>query len=195
VPVRNGLLRAVVADYLSYVATSADAELAFFQSLPSLEDAIRTAALAQRPDGKRLSHQRRIPRAALEESARRLLARRRQIARARSFDKLHSLIELTVGSIPSIGRLTIYDTALRIGAKIGLWPQRVYLHAGTRVGASRLGLNAADGTLSPSSLPAPFQDLEPRQIEDVLCIYKDDFLRTKVRRQRDPCGPRRRSPC
>jgi hypothetical protein len=41
----------------------------------------------------------------------------------------------------------MYDTALRIGAKLKLFPTKVYLHAGTRLGARALGLDDSAATL------------------------------------------------
>jgi hypothetical protein len=69
--------------------------------------------------------------------------------------------------------LTIYDTALRIGASLGLEPQSVYLHAGTRFGARRLGLDWRAETIPVSALPPPLRKLKPREIEDLLCIFAD----------------------
>ena len=53
--------------------------------------------------------------------------------------------------------LYCYDTALRIGAKLGLKPDKVYLHRGTRVDARRLGLPTEGATLEMSALPEGLQ--------------------------------------
>ena len=42
-----------------------------------------------------------------------------------------------------MGELVVYDTALRIGARFGLEPEKVYVHRGTREGVRKLGLDAA----------------------------------------------------
>jgi hypothetical protein len=60
--------------------------------------------------------------------------------------------------------------ALRIGARFGLEPKRVYVHAGTRDGA--LGLDADRRTIEMAELPAPIRRLTAREAEDLLCIYK-----------------------
>jgi hypothetical protein len=74
--------------------------------------------------------------------------------------------------VPGIGELYIYDTSLRIGAKLNLYPKKVYLHAGTRRGARALGLKA-DTSLNVPDLPSEFRCLLPYEIEDVLCIFKE----------------------
>ena len=135
--------------------------------------------MAQRPDGKRFNHQRRIPRSALEESRRRLLRARPRLAKAISFDALLKIVEGEIGPIHKIGKLTVYDTALRIAAWRRLEPEVVYLHAGTMVGAQALGLAYRKGTVALEDLPAPLRRLSPREIEDVLCIYKDVLQRRR----------------
>jgi hypothetical protein len=69
---------------------------------------------------------------------------KRQLKRAetKTFDDFFTLLEQLLAPIKGLGELYVYDTALRIGAKIGLLPRRVYLHAGTRVGARHLALMA-----------------------------------------------------
>jgi hypothetical protein len=74
--------------------------------------------------------------------------------------------------IPGIGELTVYDTALRIGAHFGLEPERVYVHAGTREGARALGFENRRTTIDMNELPEPLQRLSAREAEDMLCIYK-----------------------
>ena len=58
-------------------------------------------------------------------------------------------------------------------------PERVYLHRGTRKGARALGLDWRADSLDPRVLPKELADLEPREIEDFLCIYKD-CLRPRI---------------
>lgn len=146
----------------------------------TLEDAVSLAARAKKPSGKRSSHQRRIPSAVLAKSEKALLDVLPAIAAASSFEKLHTIVSDQVGNIKGIGELTIYDTSLRIAAKLGLEPKRVFLHAGTRTGARRLGLDVSRGFLVVSDAPKEFRPLSPAEIEDVLCIYKDDFTRVRM---------------
>ena len=87
----------------------------------------------------------------------------------------------------------MYDTALRIGAKLGVAPVRVYLHTGTREGAKRLGIETKGvSALWPSELPEALRELEPYEVEDVLCIYKDKFLADVLDLRDEPaCLPER----
>jgi hypothetical protein len=140
-------LDAIVRAYIGRIRPRAQAELDWFAHQPSLDSAIEKAALAVNSRGKRYSHQRRLKKTALKEALRNLLDKSGALKLARDFDELFNLIGAAVKPIPGIGELYVYDTALRIGAKLKLFPIKVYLHAGTRVGARALGLNDSTATL------------------------------------------------
>lgn len=142
---------------------------------------IRKAALRELPSGKRHPHQRRIPRALLEQVEARLQGIGRKLARAASFDELHRAVEDEEGSLKSIGALTVYDIAQRIGTHFRKAPERVYLHAGTRTGARTFGISG--DSFDPKVLPGAFSRLAPSEIEDCLCICKDE-LRGDARHRR-----------
>src|SRR6266498_1169290 len=108
-------------------------------------------------------------------SRRRLLESMQALRQAGSFDELFELIAATIGQIRRIGPLAVYDTALRIGARFGLQPAKVYLHAGTRMGAKGLGLDSTADAIEMGELPAELRTLTAREVEDALCIYKDEF--------------------
>jgi hypothetical protein len=170
----NGL-DSIVADYVENGRGRARDEMDFFATLPTLAIAVRTAALAKDRRGKRFGHQRRFKSAVLEACADSLAAALPRLEAASTFEDLHDVVEKEIGGIYGVGRLMLYDTALRIGAHRGLEPARVFLHAGTRVGARRLGLDSRAKSLAVSDLPAALHALAPREIEDVLCIYKRSF--------------------
>jgi len=138
-----------------------------------LSDAIRLAALAVSSKGKRYSHQRRLSKTALEQAQDILLENEELMRQSQDFDDLFLLFERLLSSVKELGELYIYDTALRIGAKIGVFPERVYLHTGTRIGAKALGFDGRMKTLEVSQLPEWLQQLQPHEIEDVLCIFKE----------------------
>jgi hypothetical protein len=161
-PTLTKIVRAYVRGYRQL----AQSEIDFYAVLPSLGEAVRRAARAERPDGKRHGHQTRIRRSAIREAERRLA--RLDLRKLQDFHELHSLIAEAIGHVSGIGELMVYDTSVRIGAKLGLEPEAVYLHAGTRVGAKAIGLGASVAYLNVSDLPAPFRVLRPREIEDVL---------------------------
>ena len=167
-------LAAILKDYVRRHRHKTIRELRYFRNRPSLEAAITDAGLAQWFDGdryKRYSHQRRIPRAALETATKRL--HRAALGDARSFDDLITRVANAVRPIRGLGELYIYDTALRLGGHLRLVPREVYLHAGTRRGAQALGLDPRSDSLLPNQLPPVLRRLRPHKIEDLLCIYKD----------------------
>ena len=168
-------LKAIVRAYVHRIRPRAQAELDWFSRQPSLTAAIEKAALAVNSGGKRYSHQRRLKKVALVKALRNLLNESEAMGHARDFDALFKIIRTAVKPTPGIGELYVYDTSLRIGAKLNLFPTRVYLHAGTRLGARALGLNVRDPTLTASALPREFHLLEPHELEDVLCIFKKEL--------------------
>lgn len=165
-------------------------EIDWFRQQSSLKSAIENAALAINSESKRYSHQRRLKKEALKRARQALLMNSKAIAKSKSFDDLFSLLEAILGPISGIGELYVYDTCLRIGAKLNRLPTKVYLHAGTRVGAAALGFDGKAKTIDVSALPSEFQQLEPYEIEDVLCIFKADlkpvgakYIKDKVTRR------------
>jgi hypothetical protein len=111
----------------------------------------------------------------LEEARDNLLKNENVIEKCQDFDELHDLLERLLAPITGIGELYVYDTALRIGAKLDMLPTKVYLHAGTRIGAQALGFHSKTKVLEVSQLPKWLHQLEPFEIEDVLCIFKDEI--------------------
>lgn len=178
---RGNLLRNyrdVVQDYIDCCLACANDELAHFQKLSSLEQTISKATRAEGENGK-LAHQRRIPPRVLGKAASALQEIREEIRKCGTFEQLQGLIERRIGGIKGIGKLMIYDTALRIGAKQRHYPQYVHLHAGTRGGAKALGLDSSKEYLHVREVPKEFRRLKPHQIEDCLCIYKDELMKIR----------------
>jgi hypothetical protein len=176
-PKRLGTVQEIVADYIRRVRPGAKLELSFYASRATMAEAIRVGANALTVDGKRHDHQRRIPGKSLAELARRLLESEPEVKASTTFADLHDLVKHLAEGVHAIGDLTIYDTALRIGAKLGLPPQEVYLHAGTRKGAAAFRIDTSAETIAPTDLPREFRKLEPFEIEDILCMYKADLHR------------------
>jgi hypothetical protein len=167
----NEILRRYDAEHRS----NAVKEQLWFSLQDNLDAAIRTAALAIGPSGKRFSHQRRLPRAVLTRGLRALFGVKRQIRAALTFHDLFILVQSALIPLKGIGELTVYDTAVRLGAFLALEPDRIYLHAGTRVGARQLGFDGTRGWIFTSELPTPLDALPPSAAEDVLCIFKTQF--------------------
>lgn len=165
--------RVILRTYATQIRPRLEKELDWFRRQPALREAIRLAALAVNSRGKRYAHQRRLRREVLERARDVLLRNEKAIAGCVDFDELYALLDRVLCPIKGLGELYVYDTALRIGARLGHLPQRVYLHAGTRLGARALGLDISAGTLETSQLPAWLHVLPAHEVEDVLCIFKD----------------------
>jgi hypothetical protein len=169
----------IAQHYVAHYREREGRELRWFEIQPSLRDAIEVAGLATSPSGKRLAHQRRIPGEVLRQWADTLHERATHLQNAGSFDGLFKEIEKVGRQLHGIGELTIYDTALRIGAFLKLAPDRVYLHAGTRQGARALGIGAGTTHIARSALPAGLRRLPAAEIEDCLCLYAQDIARIR----------------
>lgn len=102
------------------------------------------------------------------------------VEQCETFDELIKTVDDAIRHIDGIGDLFIYDAAVSIGAKLGLEPEKIYLHAGTRRGAGALGLGRGKSVLDVGELPRAFRALRPREIEDCLCIYKDQLREIKL---------------
>lgn len=168
-------LRAIVADYIRRYREPAAREMQFYTRQRSLADAVDRAARCVLPSGKRHSHQYRIPGEALEAARARLLGA--DLRSCQSFGDLHSRVDSLIRDIHMVGALVVYDVSHRIGAHLGLAPERVYLHAGTREGARALGLGRGRDALDLDELPGEFGSLTPAEAEDCLCIYKEAIRR------------------
>lgn len=166
-------------------------DVEYIKKLPSLPAAIEYAAMGRTPSGKRHSHQYKISRANLTAGKEILLANQEAIRNAQDFEALIETVGDLVGPIPGLGELYIYDTAFRIGVYLDKWPEKVYLHAGVRVGASALGLDSSRPTVEMSELPDELQRLPPYKVEDFLCLFKDDLMGRPRRSHR--CCPRPRT--
>jgi len=186
----------IVSAYIREHRENARKEMRFFENQRHTPEVIRKAALCELPDGKRHPHQYRIPRLSLEQAEARLQSVAKKLVRARDFGSLHDLVEAEIASIYRVSELTIYDIAHRIGAYLRKAPRLVYLHRGTRIGATAFGLHGR--TIDPKQLPAAFFRLTPAEIEDCLCIYKDELKADRGRTSsggphnagQNPCQPR-----
>lgn len=164
--------RSIIKAYKKLYLSSASAESEYFRTLPSLVVCIDSASHAINSKGNKSKHQWRIRKITLSQAKGILIANIQAIKKVASFDELFVLIDCLLHSVKGIGELYIYDTSLRIGAYLGYLPKKVYLHAGTRIGAKKLGF-ANKVAIEMSELPDEYQKLEPFMVEDILCIFKD----------------------
>ncbi|MBO5703483.1 MAG: hypothetical protein J6R91_02765 [Bacteroidaceae bacterium] len=96
------------------------------------------------------------------------------------FEELYDFVCSVIGKINGIGPLTVYDTAKRIGHLLtpAIYPkQYVYLAAGALEGAKMLLGDKKLKFREPIKRFEPyFGTLGSLYIEDILCIYKADFV-------------------
>jgi len=135
----------LIQDYRRRIGPCKDNDLAWIRERGSLAEAIEFATMARTRQGKRHPHQWRLRASAMKQGRDRLLGNQKALRRCRTFDDLLRLVEDLVLSIPGLGELYAYDTAVKIGVYLGILPERVYLHAGVRDGRRCSGsIRAAD---------------------------------------------------
>ena len=168
-------LETIIRTYKLYTRRHKKKEFDWFRQQSSLKTVIDLATKAKDENGKRYSHQRRIRRTAILEANRILLEKHNALQECKSFHELWLLIKKSLMPIYGIKDLYIYDTALRIGAFLNLFPDRVYLHSGTLKGAKAFGyVKKKKEWLNFDELPKVFSELYAYEIEDLLCIYKNE---------------------
>jgi hypothetical protein len=170
----------LLANYDAEHATHEREQVHWFATQPSISTVIRLAAEATNHHGKRYDHQYRIRRVAIAAANELLLSHEAEIKSASTFSVLLEMIERLLLPIPGLGELYCYDCAARIGAYLGIKPDRVYLHSGTRVGARALKLSHTRPWLLMSELPEPLQSRSAAEAENILCIYASDFSSLKL---------------
>lgn len=165
--VTEARLLAIVDSYVSQYRERASQALQYYVQLTSLSDVIEKAV------GQR--HKEIISEKSLMQANSRLQQKAQEMSRCCSFADLYQLVGREIRTIRGIGDLVVYDIAHRIGAKLGLAPEMVYLHFGSKEVVSYLGLEIQNGTLPVTSFPKAFHRLNPDEIEDCLCIFKDSI--------------------
>jgi hypothetical protein len=171
-------IKYIIRDYKKRKLCKALAELDEFRTLSTLDECINNAGLAIHQNGKKYRHQFRISKKTLSIARDILLAHKKAIKKTRNFGELIVLVGCLLESVKGIGELYIYDTSLRIGSYLGYLPEKVYLHSGTRKGARKLGFKNKY-VIEMNELPKEFQQLDPFEVEDILCIYKKKFASMK----------------
>jgi hypothetical protein len=138
----------------------------------SLEIAIRLAATGRNLKGQKHGHQNLIPPVKLDIFASCIIKKLDQVAQVRNFDELIAIIESC--RVKGVGELAVYDTANRIGNYIGIFPDKIYLHRGTRAGAKLLLGGIKSKYITKEQLPIPLQtsDLSNAELEDILCFIQ-----------------------
>jgi hypothetical protein len=165
----------IVRHYLRFRRAVIHAELEWFASRPTFDVLLDEAVHARDQWGKRLRHQRRLCKHVIPTAYQTLKSHRSALQRAPTFDGLFKLIDDALGPIPSSGDLYSYDTALRIGAFLRLYPTRVFLQTGALTGARNLSRAYSTRSIPLSQFPVQFHVLAPFEMENLLCCYKSNL--------------------
>jgi hypothetical protein len=168
-------LKAIIRAYIKFNKPDADDEYDFFSKLTNFNEALEKAATARTRENKCHPHQRRVGLRKMTSFSNELKQFASELKSAKTFDELFNTIKSVALGVDGIGELAVYDTAHRLGSYLGLLPEKIYLHAGTRKSAQYFGFDGKRKTIKKSELPKEFDVLSPHEIEDCLCIYKDDF--------------------
>ena len=170
-------LEDLVSNSIEKIRLDEEDEIRQFQSLGSLREAISIAAKGTDVAGKHFSHQNRILKSADGPAVDDLLSAADEIAACKSFDQLLELVEAVLRNVHGAGELHAYDTSFRIGARLGLLPEKVYLHAGTRKGAVAIGFSGKERFIDMQQFPLPLREFKPWELESFLCIASSELGR------------------
>lgn len=167
--------RNIIRHYKNWKSRHPDTWIENCVNQNDLAGAIRTAASSIDGAGRKHPHQYRLQRLHLAQFGDSLIQHLDEIQNVLSFEQLINIVRSA--SVTGIGELAIYDTAVRIGAYLNIFPERIYLHAGAKVGAKGLLGELQSDILEKDDLPEAFQsaDLSCYELEDILCIYKAIF--------------------
>lgn len=183
------ILSALVKQYEKNMASYEEWKLSDFRRKDkSIEEHIKDAVWGYLPDRKRDSHQVQLDKDVLEEVTKQLLDQAviNQLNQCKSFDEI--LVVIYCIKTKGFGALSVYDTALRLGAYYHLYPEVVYLHRGAEIGAKRLlKLTSTDERikyfcddfnypyLQKDHFPMELQNLTAHHIENFLCRMQKQF--------------------
>ncbi|TGK19034.1 hypothetical protein [Leptospira stimsonii] len=145
------------------------------ESYSDFKSMILNVAWAKRSNGKRFFHQRLIRHQALSQAAKLIIDNAENFRSANNFEELFNRMNNLVKNIYGIGELFIYDTANRIGTFLKIEPSKVYIHNGVRKGAQALGFRGSISAIEMEHLPQPLAKLRPKDVEDILCIFKKEL--------------------
>jgi hypothetical protein len=169
-------LERIIDNYKKQKRKPVDHHVQFCLDQENLKDAIEAAARAVDDYGKIHFHQRRVAKADLMAFADKLISIESEFADAKSFDEIYAVVKKT--NQTGINEITVFDTAFRIGSYLNLFPDKIYLTSGTRIGAEHLLGKLDDrNTLLPTDFPSPFhrKDLSIADIGDILYVCRNEF--------------------
>lgn len=172
------MLEKIIEHYKIQHQLNLESELADFSQSNDFGDVIYRVAYCQDKDGKKYFHQYRIIKQACEDSHH--ILKRLSFNNIKDFESLYVYLKDNLLPVYGVGKLYIYDAALRLGACFDVEPTKIYLHAGALKGAKKLNLTISKDSLNIKDLPLHLQTINPKFVEAILCIYKDSFQNGKV---------------
>ncbi|MBZ9688493.1 hypothetical protein G9F72_019370 [Clostridium estertheticum] len=170
-------IRMLVKEYEKNGKINLNNYLKCYKKLGNINDVIVCATLARLPNGVKHSHQRRLNNQMMNSVKDKILARVNEIKLCSNFNEIINIVEES--SEKGFGELAVYDTSLRIGSFFNIYPDEVYLHAGTLKGARAIGIMGKSKTISINNIPKELFSLKAYEIEDLLCIYKNKLRNLK----------------
>lgn len=186
-------LDAIVEDFQwRYVdRAKTDQVIKWCAEAPNFPTAVRRAVEARDEGGKHHNHQSKVDITARRKFGATIirLAGRGSLDMT-DFDNLHDRLDKYKPY--GIGPVTVYDTAIRIAAYLGIEPTSVYMHAGVRQGMKAFqeaidrrrdpfmnGILMAEEYRQPKvplvAFPPPLCNLKADDVEDILCTYREVF--------------------
>lgn len=139
----------------------------------NLSDAVIRSASARTTLDKIDSHQRRIGKVLLTKASNELMMKINLIRKCKTFADIFEITESVKKAIYGLGDLWSYDTALRIGFNMDIYPKDVYVQAGVRKGVTKIFTQKRiKGRCFPLSIfPSEIQKLKPHEVENFLCVW------------------------
>ncbi|HNN82507.1 MAG TPA: hypothetical protein PKL30_26765 [Leptospiraceae bacterium] len=169
-------LKSLVEEYKKKYLIERQREQKAYTLNRTLEDVVNNASLGKLSNGKKDLHARRIPLNLLRQANKRLMKKVPDLKKCKNFEELFLEVEKSIVDIKGIGKLTIYDIALKIGLFNKIFPEFVYLHSGALAGAKKIFKDRKGiKKLKREEFPLEMQELSCGDIENFLCIYKDDL--------------------
>lgn len=169
-------MKTIVKEYLNIYNHKLIQMESFFKSL-SFEKAIEFASLGYDENEKMNPHQHRVGKDKCKSASQKLNIQ--AIAQAKTFEEIFAQTEKVRISTHRIGDLWSYDTALRIGFNLNIYPTTVYLQSGAKKGASHLINRKLKRSEPIEAFPTEFHSLKPHQIENLLCVYESSLYKLK----------------
>lgn len=172
------MLEKIIEHYKTQHQLNLESELADFSPSNNFSDVISRVAYCKGKDEKKFPHQHRVTKKTCDESY--SVLKIISFDTIEDFESLYKYLKMKLLPIHGVGKLYVYDAALRLGAYFSQEPTKIYLHAGTLKGARNLNLDTSKDSLNIQDLPLHLQTINPKFVEAILCIYKDSFQNGEV---------------